>query len=157
MNELCTTALSSPQVKSQELKDLSFVLQDIWHTQHQEPTRAAIVQGKNIFTALYVHYSVTLLPSSPNIVGCFSLDSIIFHSSHVSTLCSLNCLRFMWFMHLSVSYDFWWLSFNYSFLLIPLLIVVRVSGVPRNFVWGGGGSTNSVEDSENGDLGEVAP
>jgi len=46
MNELCTTALSSPPVKSQELEDLSFVLQDIWHTQHQEPTRAAIVQCK---------------------------------------------------------------------------------------------------------------
>ena len=28
------------------------------------------------------------------------------------------------------------------------------SGVPRNFVWGG--STNSVEDRENGDLGAVA-
>jgi hypothetical protein len=31
------------------------------------------------------------------------------------------------------------------------------SGVPRNFVWGGGGSTNSVEDRENGDLWAVAP
>ena len=30
-----------------------------------------------------------------------------------------------------------------------------VSGVPRNFVRGG--STNSVEDRENGDLGAVAP
>jgi len=30
------------------------------------------------------------------------------------------------------------------------------SGVPRNFVRGGG-STNSVEDIENGDLGAVAP
>jgi len=30
------------------------------------------------------------------------------------------------------------------------------SGVPRNFV-GGGGSTNSVEDRENRDLGAVAP
>ena len=30
------------------------------------------------------------------------------------------------------------------------------SGVPRNFVRGGG-STNSVEDRENGDLGVVAP
>ena len=29
----------------------------------------------------------------------------------------------------------------------------RASGVPRNFVRGGGGSTNSVEDRENGDLG----
>ena len=31
------------------------------------------------------------------------------------------------------------------------------SGVPRNFVRGEGGSTNSVEDRENGDLGAVAP
>jgi len=33
------------------------------------------------------------------------------------------------------------------------------SGVLRNFVRGGGGgvSTNSVEDRENGDLGAVAP
>ena len=30
------------------------------------------------------------------------------------------------------------------------------SGIPRNFVWRGG-STNSVEDRENGDLGAVAP
>jgi len=31
------------------------------------------------------------------------------------------------------------------------------SGIPRNFVRGrGGGSTNSVEDRENGDLGVVA-
>jgi hypothetical protein len=30
-----------------------------------------------------------------------------------------------------------------------------VSGVPRNFIWGG--SKNSVEDRENGDLGAVAP
>jgi len=30
------------------------------------------------------------------------------------------------------------------------------SGVPRNFFWGGG-STNSVEDRENGDLGVVTP
>ena len=35
-------------------------------------------------------------------------------------------------------------------------LVNEVSGVPRNFVWGGG-STNSVEDRENGDLGAVAP
>ena len=33
--------------------------------------------------------------------------------------------------------------------------VVCTSGVPRNFVRGGG-STNSVEDRENGDLGAVA-
>ena len=31
------------------------------------------------------------------------------------------------------------------------------SGVPRNFVWGEGGSTNSVEDRENGDLGGGSP
>ena len=31
------------------------------------------------------------------------------------------------------------------------------SGVPRNFVPGGGGSTNSVEDRQNVDLGAVAP
>ena len=31
------------------------------------------------------------------------------------------------------------------------------SGVPRNFVWGRGGSTKSVEDRENGDLVAVAP
>ena len=31
------------------------------------------------------------------------------------------------------------------------------SGVPRNFVWGGGDSTNSVEDREKEDLGAVAP
>ena len=33
------------------------------------------------------------------------------------------------------------------------------SGLPRNFVFflGGGGSTNSVEDREDGDLGAVAP
>jgi len=35
--------------------------------------------------------------------------------------------------------------------------VVVTSGVPRNFVRGGGGSTNSVEDRENGDLGAVPP
>ena len=27
----------------------------------------------------------------------------------------------------------------------------------QEFCWGGGGSTNSVEDRENGDLGAVAP
>ena len=36
------------------------------------------------------------------------------------------------------------------------LTLVWDSGVPRNFVWGGG-STNSVEDREKGDLGAVAP
>jgi len=30
-------------------------------------------------------------------------------------------------------------------------------GVPKNFVRGGGGSTNSVEDRENGDLGGGTP
>ena len=41
----------------------------------------------------------------------------------------------------------------------PCVVYVFVSlgsGVPRNFVRGGG-STNSVEDRENGDLGVVAP
>jgi hypothetical protein len=33
----------------------------------------------------------------------------------------------------------------------------EASGVPRDFVWGGRGSTNSVEDREDGDLGAVAP
>jgi hypothetical protein len=33
---------------------------------------------------------------------------------------------------------------------------IMASGIPRNFVRGGG-STNSVEDRENGDLGAVAP
>jgi hypothetical protein len=40
---------------------------------------------------------------------------------------------------------------------IPSLCIVAGSGVPRNFVLGGGGSTNSAEDRENGDLGAVAP
>jgi len=31
------------------------------------------------------------------------------------------------------------------------------SGVSRNFAVGGGGSTNSIEGRENGDLGAVAP
>jgi len=36
--------------------------------------------------------------------------------------------------------------------------VTYISGVPRNFVrGGGGGSTNSGEDRENGDLGAVVP
>ena len=39
--------------------------------------------------------------------------------------------------------------------LAPVVIMLP-SGVPRNFVRGGG-STNSVEDRENGDLGAVAP
>ena len=33
----------------------------------------------------------------------------------------------------------------------------ETSGVPRNFVRVGGGSRNSVEGRENGDLGTVAP
>ena len=33
----------------------------------------------------------------------------------------------------------------------------QTSGVPRNFFRGGGGSINSVEDREDGDLGAVAP
>jgi hypothetical protein len=37
-----------------------------------------------------------------------------------------------------------------------ICLEVRVSGVPRNFIRGGGGSTNSVEDRVNGDLGAVA-
>jgi len=37
------------------------------------------------------------------------------------------------------------------------VIVVQDSDVPRNFVRGGGFSTNSVEERENGDLGAVAP
>ena len=32
-----------------------------------------------------------------------------------------------------------------------------VSGVARNFVCGGGSSTNSVQDTENGDLGGSSP
>ena len=36
------------------------------------------------------------------------------------------------------------------------LLTTGCSGVPRNF-FGGGGSTNSVEDREKGDLGAVAP
>ena len=36
--------------------------------------------------------------------------------------------------------------------------VYMSSGVPRNFFWGGGGSTNSVEErGQNGDLGCVSP
>ena len=37
------------------------------------------------------------------------------------------------------------------------LQLTRFSGVPRNFVRRGGGSTNSFEDRENRDLGAVAP
>jgi len=43
--------------------------------------------------------------------------------------------------------------------VMEVLKDMSISGVPRNFVRGrgGGGSTNSVEDGENGDLGAVAP
>jgi len=44
------------------------------------------------------------------------------------------------------------LDYMYSYTIC----VPKGSGIPRNFVWGGG-STNSVEDRENGDLGVVAP
>ena len=37
-------------------------------------------------------------------------------------------------------------------ILFPEIGVVHRSGVPRNFFRGGGGSTNSVEDRENGNL-----
>jgi len=35
--------------------------------------------------------------------------------------------------------------------------MLSTSALPRNFVQGGGGSTNSVEDRDNGDLGAVNP
>ena len=41
-------------------------------------------------------------------------------------------------------------------IIIHLYDHVRTVGVPRNFV-GEGGSTNSVEDRENGDLGALVP
>jgi hypothetical protein len=41
-----------------------------------------------------------------------------------------------------------------TFAVVPY---IATSGVTTNFVRGGGGSTNSVEDRENGDLGAVAP
>jgi hypothetical protein len=54
-------------------------------------------------------------------------------------------------------------SFVFFFLIQRSLTVIQFqicvlgsSGVPRNFIRGGG-STNSVEDRENGDLGAVAP
>ena len=43
---------------------------------------------------------------------------------------------------------------NYKTLIVR--VTNTTSGVPRNF-YGGGGSTNSVEDREDGDLGAVAP
>jgi len=43
-----------------------------------------------------------------------------------------------------------------SKIQMNIYYVVVSSGVPRNFVREGG-STNSVEDRENGDLGAVAP
>jgi hypothetical protein len=47
----------------------------------------------------------------------------------------------------------------HSLVTIHLAIfsIPQPSDVPRNFVLGGGGSTNSSEDRENGDLGAVAP
>ena len=49
----------------------------------------------------------------------------------------------------STQQDHCWVSYTADDIL-------RASGVPMNFVRGGG-STNSVEDRENGDLGAVAP
>jgi len=48
-----------------------------------------------------------------------------------------------WFVHAFV-------TFETAALDTPYKVAV-FSGVPRNFVWGG--STNSVENRENGDLG----
>jgi len=71
----------------------------------------------------------------------------------------------------NTSQIFWKLKVHYHVQKKPLLVPVlkqinpvrtlpsyffRTSGVPRNFVREGG-STNSVEDRENGDLGPVAP
>ena len=50
----------------------------------------------------------------------------------------LNCIEIMKFVSL-------------------FLVSLPYSGVPRNFVRGGGCSTNSVEDRENVDLGAVSP
>ena len=102
MSELCTTALSSLQVKSQELKDLSLFFARCTARTVPRANSRSDSSLQNIFTALYGHYSVTLLHSSSNIVGCFSLDSIILHGSHAATFCSLNCLRRVWFIHLNV-------------------------------------------------------
>ena len=44
-----------------------------------------------------------------------------------------------------------------NFFFARGLLLPSNSGVPRNFVRGVGGSTNSVEDRENSDLGAVAP
>jgi hypothetical protein len=55
----------------------------------------------------------------------------------------LNRKSFLLYFHLSVS------------LVLSFIPFIPVSGVPRNFIRGG--STNSVEDRENGDLGALAP
>jgi hypothetical protein len=44
-----------------------------------------------------------------------------------------------------------------SYAITFAFVANTASGVPRNFVGGGGGSTNSVEDREKGDLGAAAP
>jgi hypothetical protein len=49
-------------------------------------------------------------------------------------------------------------TFSKQFASNNSIPLSATSGVPRNFVSGGEGSTNSVEDREqNGDLGAVAP
>ena len=45
----------------------------------------------------------------------------------------------------------------FSYATSYCLVYTYPVAYPRNFVRGGGGSTNSVEDRENGDLGAVAP
>ena len=40
---------------------------------------------------------------------------------------------------------------------LPLIVITREQWRTQEFCLGGGGSTNSVEDRENGDLGAVAP
>ena len=55
---------------------------------------------------------------------------------------------------LKIQYDVW--SRAFWTLLCARLFSVMSSGVPRNF-FRRGGSTNSVEDREDGDLGAVAP
>jgi len=46
---------------------------------------------------------------------------------------------------------------RYKQILVSVSLLSNSSGVPRNFVRRGGGSTNSLEDREDGDLGAVAP
>ena len=55
---------------------------------------------------------------------------------------------FMYFIRLE-------LSEHFSVGLRSACSVMQDNGVPRNFVCGGVGSTNSVENRENGDLGAV--